>query len=328
MLAGTSPSRSTPASPPARSDGGRQSKIFPSSKWLVASDPEGGGGRRRERVVDDATCGSVFQPELQRWEEEQCVIDWLASPALPKEIVLEIQCALVSQRYAQVYLADEQTLGLLTTALLGQSASAVRLRPLAQQALFETAVVRVDVRFELPPPTPGAEGVVQAWIPAFVADAPHRIRHLLHHSGVDIRRGRLTYPIALLRLTRAMPSLTSHFPNLHTFSLGLDLDINEDYDVQILDRTCLCGYSARTTFREVIARLIDAVRLHGPGRRKDVQMRWRDHADEVYLGSKVILPSPATTAEEGRSSNELVAEASRATWSSATNPRQSGPRRR
>jgi hypothetical protein len=272
----------------------RKTKIFPRTDIAVKASRL---VKQYDESENESESDEVHEPPRTTVRQEEGILEQLSIGRLPEELVLQILTEVVQRRFPRIDLKSEQDFILYREVLLGQSTSASQLRRLNAQALLETAVVRTDIKFATSEP--------YVHIPAFVADLPHKIHHLEIGVKTEIRYNRITYPIELYRPTRSIGSLSGHFEDLRSLRLVLDLNINESYSEGVLDRPCYCGYSATTTFRNVIEKLFDAVRAHGPGQRKTLVMRFNEDHQRHYAGEE-------TSVLAFESSEDLLRAASKA----------------
>ena len=261
-----------------------------------------------EHVVEgtrehEAVRNRAYVRELDEQRKAQAVLDALAHDVLPDELLMTILAHVVTARLPEVHLRDgpgrsgDGSLSIEAAFLLGASPAAATLVPKMKQAILEAARVRLTIPFTRQP-----TGEVVAQPPALLTHLPHPIRHLRIRINTEVRSKRLSYPIQLLRPTRHLATLALHFPNLDSFSILLAFDVLPDYafnpaaqESAELDKQCLCGYTARSTYRKLIIDLVSSLRDNGPGKRKFVQVSFT-HYGSVKLGPEIsVVPSSLTS---------------------------------
>ena len=256
------------------------------------------GTREHEAVRNRA-----YVRELDEQRKAQAVLNALAHDVLPDELLMTILAHVVIARLPETHLRDtpgrsgDGSLSIEAAFLLGASPAAATLVPKMKQAILETARVRLTIPFTRQP-----TGEVVAQPPALLAHLPHPIRHLCLQINTEVRSERLSYPIQLLRPTRHFATLAPHFPNLDSFSILLACDVMPNsasdpaaQDSVDLDKQCLCGFTARSTYRKLLIDLVSSLRDNGPGKRKFVQVSFIYHGS-VRLGPEIsVVPSDLTS---------------------------------
>lgn len=247
-----------------------------------------------EQETEDAEELAAERREQERQRKEQRVtqqtLQRLVDEILPEELVMLILEYVVDSKAPELDLKDSDTLRMTSQSLLGLSTPAQKLYPLAEQVLLERSRIQLDIPFARD--AGGGEPIAQ--IPAFVLRLPHPIRHLRLPCQVEIRGNRLTYPITIFRLMRGAASLKHALPDLHTITILLNLDVEEAPAHRALDMPCFCGYTATTTYRELVLKMLTALYDSGPARKKILKMTAHENrCERMYEADEVILePSP------------------------------------
>ncbi|KAK3723692.1 hypothetical protein LTR37_001573 [Vermiconidia calcicola] len=229
--------------------------------------------------------------QLKQQEQEQKMLARLADQSIPEELVVRILGFIIIERQPDTYLKDESTLTATVKQLLGGTAAGEPLYDRLAQSLLEKSCVRLDITFKRQKEGEAPEAILQSWHSAL----PHRIRHLELHCTVEVSMSKLRYPISLLQLTQGLPSLASHFLDLRSLKVVLDLAINENEVPmgailppawQFVNSNCYFTYTKQTTFHALIAKLVDAVRQDGPGRERVFVIKFVEIGDKRVWSSK------------------------------------------
>lgn len=249
------------------------------------------------------------------YDRQERVLDVLAGEeALPEELVLLI-LEHVACRRPVLELLTEHTLPAICDNLMGTSRSAMKLRPILEQILLERNRTRLSIPFTRQSTSGGGDPIAQ--VPTFVRHLPYPIRHLEMTCGVELPRNRMVYPITIFRLTRGAASLGAAFPGLEMFTLLLTFLIDDDTGNFVdltLDTRCFCGYTATTSYRELVPKLLEALYADGPGRIKSVKLAFEMmHFDVRYEGQEVLIqPTTPATPLSSASTPDKEAQSSRA----------------
>ncbi|KAK3723966.1 hypothetical protein LTR37_001450 [Vermiconidia calcicola] len=258
--------------------------------------------------------------QLKQQEQEQKLLARLADQSTPEELVIRILGFIIIRRQPDTYLKDEQTLASTVKQLLGGTIAAEPLYDRLAQSLLENSRARLDITFKRQKEGEAPQPILQYWHSAL----PHRIRHLELHCTVEVSMSKLRYPISLLQLTQGLPSLASNFPDLCSLKVVLDLAINENEVPmgailppawQFVNSKCYFTYTKQTTFRALIAKLVDAVRQDAPGRERVFVIKFVEIGDKRVWSSKEFAVrfgewiGKKAGLESARTAEEVVDEA-------------------
>ena len=226
--------------------------------------------------------------ELQNQKQEQKTLDKMAEGAVSNEIVMRILNELVTARRSRLLVNNIGAITDLPILLLGRSTAAQSLYAMCTQAVLETSLIRLDIKFSKN----------HAQLPPFYTNLPHDVRHLEIFSEMNISQGCTRYPSEIFRLANSMASLKSQLPHLHTLKLALFIDILQEpltSPGHWSSWKCIAGFGKMTTYEGALGRLIQALRDHGPGRKKYVQLshgiretmrQYEPFSDEAEIGGE------------------------------------------
>ncbi|KAK5707093.1 hypothetical protein LTR17_021015 [Elasticomyces elasticus] len=233
-----------------------------------------------EYCAADSTL-SQYRDARMRAEQEQELLR--AMCGRPSELIICIFEKLVAAKlFGDLLLQDRDTLPTTARSLLGSQAPDF-LQATMQDTILETVNVRFQVRLERI-----VAGTASPKFPDFTTSLVHKIRTLLLYVDVDIRS---QYPAPL--------SLRGQLPQLHVLRLCLRFNGTATVKGNMLAHTCSAGYNGKTTYRELLERLVTAMQSVKPGRQQYLAV---DLHKETNGSGTTALRTPI----DGRPASEIV----------------------
>ncbi|KXS95573.1 hypothetical protein AC578_3260 [Pseudocercospora eumusae] len=208
--------------------------------------------------------------QIARWKRDRYLVEEVATK-LPKELAIEVFEYVVLSTQAHTTFHSEQMLGTTALEVIGTSAAAEHLVPLAKQALLEQSIFGIDVNFRR------AEGQRIAVLPPDLFRLPHPLRKARLTLDFEIPIGRQKYPAILYMATACMPSLLAQLPGLRDLHFLFRIELTRphwDHQGSALDVGCRKGFSGTSTFRKALEELLEAVKAVRPGIEIFVEMQY------------------------------------------------------
>jgi hypothetical protein len=214
--------------------------------------------------------------ELYYGYKPEQVLDAVAS-LFPEELQLQILNDVVENCHPSVYLRNKQDLDdIVAKELLSKCRGFTKeaLKPILEEAIFTTSVVRLEFVFE---ETAEGNGTFDAQIPADLREACGRMKHLERRMDVaiDFLGDQLFKPGFLVEGIGAMESLKSQLPKVEDFTLHIRMLTNLPTAAEAtkglwLDKQCPPSDGkdemvSKKTVGQVVREAIGAAEILGPG---------------------------------------------------------------
>ena len=143
------------------------------------------------------------------------LLNALGNKRLPAELLLQVMGHLTAAHCPTIELKRAEHLTEIRQLVMGDTESARQLEPVFIQALLERSCIRLDIGGPIATP--------QNLIPHFMTSLPHPIRHLEILCFTKVSYTRTFYPAQLFRASRAIASMPTRLPGVHTLELNLML---------------------------------------------------------------------------------------------------------
>jgi hypothetical protein len=153
--------------------------------------------------------------ELRAHQRSKRLLDALGNNRLPAELLLQVMGHLTSAHCRTVELKSAEHLTEIRQLVMGETESAKQLEPVFIESALKRSCIQLDFGGPIVAPKDP--------IPNFMTILPHPIRHLEILCFTTVACASSLYPAQLFRAWRAIASMPTRLPGLHTLELNLTL---------------------------------------------------------------------------------------------------------